>query len=300
MNRQEFLKIIPALGLAALTPDSSFQNSIMTRKIPSTQESLPCIGVGTWQTFNVGRSDHERDPLKAVLEKLTEQGGAMVDSSPMYGASEEVVGDLSAELNLNARLFLATKVWTSGKEEGIQQMNNSFRLLRRSKLDLMQIHNLVDWQTHLSTLRAWKEQGKIRYLGITHYTESSYSSIEKILKSQAIDFLQINYSIQSREAEKILFPLAMEKKVGVIVNQPFEEGKLFQMVKGKELPSWAAEFDCQSWAQFFLKFILSHPAVNCVIPGTSKPQHMADNLEAGKGKLPTADLRKKMIELLSR
>ena len=299
MNRQEFLKIIPAFGLAALATEAPLQNSIMTRKIPSTNEPLPCIGLGTWQTFNVGKSDNERDPLKAVLEKLIEQGGAMVDSSPMYGASEEVVGDLSTELNLNAKLFLATKVWTSGKDEGIKQMNTSLRLLRRSKLDLMQIHNLVDWQTHLSTLRSWKEQGKIRYIGITHYTESSYASIENILKSQPIDFLQINYSIQSREAEKILFPLAIEKKVAVIINQPFEEGNLFRIVKGKELPPWASEFDCKSWAQFFLKFILSHAAVNCVIPGTSKPHHMADNLEAGKGRLPTPEQRKKMVEWLA-
>ncbi len=182
--------------------------------------------------------------------------------------------------------------------EGIQQMNHSFELLQRKKIDLLQIHNLVDWQTHLKTLRAWKEQGKIRYIGITHYTESAYDSIEQILKNTPLDFLQINYSMLSRRAEERLFPLAQEKKVAVIINQPFEEGALFNRVKGKTLPEWATEFDCKSWGQFFLKFILFNPAITCVIPGTSKPHHMLDNLGAAMGKLPTAKHRDQMLKVI--
>jgi diketogulonate reductase-like aldo/keto reductase len=271
---------------------------ILKRTIPSSGEKLTAIGLGTWQTFNTGESEGERSPLKAVLQTLVEKGGSVVDSSPMYGSSEKVVGDLSTELNLNDKLFIATKVWTTGEQQGISQMNNSFALLQRKKIDLMQVHNLVDWQTHVKTLRGWKEQGKIRYIGITHYTESAYSSIEQILKSVPLDFLQINYSLLSRRAQEKLFPLAQEKKVAVIINQPFEEGALFARVKGKSLPPWAVEFDCTSWGQFFLKFILSHAAVTCVIPGTSKPHHMLDNLGAAFGKLPTEKHREQMVKFI--
>jgi diketogulonate reductase-like aldo/keto reductase len=274
-------------------------DTILKRSIPSSGEKLPVVGLGTWQTFDVGESESERTPLKSVLKTLIEKGGSVVDSSPMYGSSEEVVGDLSTEIGLNDKLFIATKVWTSGEADGIQQMNNSFSLLRRKKIDLMQIHNLVDWQTHIKTLRKWKDEGRIRYLGVTHYTESAYSTLEQILKTTQLDFLQINYSLLSRKAEERLFPLAQEKKVAVIINQPFEEGALFGRVKGKSLPAWAKEFDCNSWGQFFLKFILSNDAVTCVIPGTSKPHHMLDNLGAGFGKLPTVEHRKQMIELIS-
>ena len=274
-------------------------DTISKRSIPSTLEKLPAVGLGTWQTFDVGQNERERTPLKAVLQTLIEKGGTVVDSSPMYGNSEKVVGDLSTELGLNNKLFIATKVWTRGEQEGIKQMNNSFALLQRQKIDLMQIHNLVDWQTHLKTLREWKEQGKIRYIGITHYTESAYASIEEILKTTSVDFLQINYSMLSRRAEERLFPLAQEKKVAIIINQPFEEGALFNRVKGKMVPEWAKEFDCNSWGQFFLKFILFHTAVTCVIPGTSKPHHMLDNLGAAFGKLPTEKHRDQMLKLMS-
>jgi diketogulonate reductase-like aldo/keto reductase len=272
--------------------------TMLKRKIPSSGELLPVIGLGTWLTFDAGDDATLREPLKDVLKTLLDKGGSVVDSSPMYGSSEKVVGDLSTELSLNSKLFIATKVWTTGKDEGIAQMNRSFNLLQRKQLDLMQIHNLVDWQVHLKTLRDWKEQGRIRYLGITHYTESAYSKIEDILKNNAVDFLQINYSMLSRTAEQRLFPLAKEKGIAVIINQPFEEGALFQRVKGKTLPAWTSEFDCSSWGQFFLKFIVSHPAVTCVIPGTSKPHHMADNAGAGFGKLPDENQRQQMLRFI--
>lgn len=272
-------------------------DTILKRAIPSSNEKLAVVGLGTWQTFDAGRNAEEREPLKEVLKNLVAKGGTVVDSSPMYGSSEQVVGDLSTELNLNAKLFIATKVWTNGESAGIEQMNNSMTLLRRSRIDLMQIHNLVDWQTHIKTLREWKDRGKIRYIGITHYTESAFPSIEQILKTSSVDFLQINYSLLSRKAEERLFPLAQEKKVAVIVNQPFESGQLFNRVKGMSLPAWANEFDCASWGQFFLKFILAQEAVTCVIPGTSKPHHMLDNLGAGFGKLPTATHLRQMAKL---
>jgi diketogulonate reductase-like aldo/keto reductase len=277
----------------------TLSDPIRMREIPSTGEQLPVVGLGTWQTFDAGNSPEEREPLKNVLKTLVEKGGSVVDSSPMYGSSEEVVGDLSTALDLNSKLFIATKVWTSGKENGIRQMNESFEKLKRKQIDLMQVHNLLDWQTHFSTLRDWKATGKIRYIGITHYTESAYTNVEQILKNNTVDFLQINYSLLSRKAEERLFPLAQEKKVAVLINQPFEEGALFQQVKGKLLPEWAKEFDCASWGQFFLKFILSHPAVTCVIPGTSKPHHMADNLGAAFGKLPDQQHRDQMIKLIN-
>jgi diketogulonate reductase-like aldo/keto reductase len=300
MDRRYFLQTLSALGLVPLTSGwISMIDTILKRSIPSTLEKLPAVGLGTWQTFDVGQNEDDRTPLRAVLQTLIDKGGSVVDSSPMYGNSEKVVGDLSAALGLNNKLFIATKVWTRGEQEGIKQMNNSFALLQRQKIDLMQIHNLMDWQIHLKTLREWKEQGKIRYIGITHYTESAYASIEEILKNTPVDFLQINYSMLSRRAEERLFPLAQEKKVAVIINQPFEEGALFDRVKGKTVPEWAKEFDCNSWGQFFLKFILSQTAITCVIPGTSKPHHMLDNLGAAFGKLPTEKHRDQMLKLMS-
>jgi diketogulonate reductase-like aldo/keto reductase len=299
VTRRKHLQQLSALAAIPLLPDFSFLQNAMIKRTTSTGEQIPVVGVGTWQTFDVGDSSAATNPLKEVLTALLEKGGSVVDSSPMYGRSEKVVGDLSTELKINDKLFIATKVWITGKNQGIKQMNESLRLLGRKQLDLMQIHNLVDWRTHLATLRDWKAQQKIRYIGITHYTESAYDQVEQIIKQEPIDFVQINYSLLSRKAEARLLPLAREKKISVLINRPFEEGALFNRVRGKNLPDWANEFDCASWGQFFLKFILSHPAVTCVIPGTSKPHHMADNALAGFGKLPDENHRKKMIALLN-
>ncbi|MDH4092534.1 MAG: aldo/keto reductase [Cyclobacteriaceae bacterium] len=300
MNRRACLHSLSALGLLPISTGwEAGGATVLKRVIPSSNESLTAVGLGTWRTFDVGDSVSEREPLKHVLKTLVEHEGTVIDSSPMYGRSENVVGDLSTELNLNDRLFIATKVWTSGAQEGIRQMNTSFSLLRRKKIDLMQIHNLVDWKTHLKTLYNWKEDGKIRYIGITHYTESSFPAIEDILKHNVVDFVQVNYSLMRREAEARLFPLAHEKKVAILVNQPFEAGALFNAVRGKNLPEWANEFDCRSWGQFFLKFILSISTVTCVIPGTSKPHHMVDNMGAAYGKLPTEKHRTQMIKFMN-
>jgi diketogulonate reductase-like aldo/keto reductase len=300
MDRRNCLHHLKAFGIWSLAPDFiSMKESIMKRLIPSTREQLPVVGVGTWQTFNVGEPDEERQPLEEVLKTLISKGGSVVDTSPMYGRSEDVVGDLSTELKLNDKLFIATKVWTHGKDNGISQMNDSFRFLRRDKIDLMQIHNLVDWQTHIKTLRLWKEQGKIKYIGLTHYTNSAHDKLASIIEKEEVDFIQINYNLMDRNAEEKLLPFAMEKNVAVLINQPFEGGSLFQKVKGKPLPQWTKEFDCHSWGQFFLKYILSNPAVTCAIPGTSKPHHMLDNVGAGFGKLPTQKQREEMVRLVS-
>ena len=259
---------------------------------------LPVVGLGTYQSFDVGSGASERDPLKEVLRLFVQQGGKLVDSSPMYGPSESVVGDLAAELDITGRLFMATKVWTSGREAGIRQMEESLQRMKVSRMDLMQIHNLLDWKTHLATLKQWKAAGRIRYIGITHYHSGAYAELERLMKTKDFEFVQFNYSIAEREAEEIILPLARETGIAVIVNRPFAQASLFARVRGKDVPAWAAEFDCKSWGQFFLKYILSHPAVTCIIPATGKPQHLLDNMMAGTGTLPDETIRRKMAALM--
>jgi len=297
-NRRQALKLLGATGAMALGFTSGFgqtsKKTMLKRPIPASGELVPVVGLGTWQTFDVGPSAVSRQSVKEVLRLFAEKGGTVIDSSPMYGKSEEVVGDLSKALGLQNKLFMATKVWTQGEQAGIRQMETSMREMQAQPLDLMQIHNLVDWQTHLKTLRHWKEEKRIRYLGITHYTVSAFPDLERIMKTQPIDFVQLNYNISTREAANRLLPLAADKGVAVIVNRPFESGSLFLAVKNKPLPSWAADFDIKSWGQFFLKYILGHPAITCVIPATAKPHHLLDNMEAGYGRLPDAATRLKM------
>jgi diketogulonate reductase-like aldo/keto reductase len=285
--------LLAALAAAAAARPALSQNRMTTKPFPSTGEALPVIGLGTWQTFDVGADRAARAPLRETLKLLN---GNVLDSSPMYGSSETVAGDLIAELGMRDKLFMATKVWTSGREEGIRQMETSFKRLRVERMDLMQIHNLVDVETHTRTLLEMKTRNKIRYLGITHYTSSAYAEVERWLKTRQYDFLQINYSLGERESENRLLPLAQELKVAVVANRPFAEGALFRRTKNKPLPAWAAELGISTWAQYFLKWIVSHPAVTCAIPGTGNPKHMADNLGAGQGPLPDAAARKRMTE----
>ena len=270
-----------------------------TRRLPRSGEALPVIGLGTWQTFDVGPSASERAPLEQVLEKFFAAGAKVIDSSPMYGRAEQVVGDLLRESASRAKAFLATKVWTTGKEPGIQQMNESFRKMGADRMDLMQVHNLQDWRTHLQTLRAWKAEGRVRYIGVTHYSRSAFDELEQILRKEQVDFVQLPYSIGFRDAEKRLLPAAQETGTAVLVMEPFEKGELFSRTRGKPLPDFAREFDCESWAQYFLKFILGHPAVTCPIPATANPRHVEDNLRAGSGRFPEEPaVRKRMIEHL--
>lgn len=282
-------------SVAVATGDSS---AMLARAIPSSGEKLPVIGLGSWQTFDVGSSAAERKPLREVLSQFVRLGGRLVDSSPMYGRSEEVIGDLATELKLSDQLFFATKVWTRGKDAGIASMERSFSRLRTKKMDLMQVHNLVDAATQLKTLRDWKEQGRIRYIGITHYESGGLPAVESLLREQTLDFLQINYSLAEPEAEQRILPLAHERAVAVLINRPFGGGDLFSRLRSKPLPEWATEFDIQSWAQFLLKWIVAHTPVTCTIPATNNPRHLEDNMGAGRGRLPDADARQRMMKLV--
>jgi aryl-alcohol dehydrogenase-like predicted oxidoreductase len=288
------LLAMPEPGLAAAAAPAG----MLKRAIPRSGELLPAVGLGTWQTFDVGPGDPALAELKDVLRQLVALGGSVVDSSPMYGESERVVGDLTAALGIRGKLFLATKVWTSGREAGIRQMEESFRLMRTKRMDLMQVHNLLDLGHHLLTLREWKAAGKIRYLGITHYHSGAYPELERLIKTKEYDFVQFNYSMDEREAEARLLPLCADSGTAVLINRPFSQAGLFGNVRGKPLPPWAKDFDCASWAQFFLKYILAHPAVTCVIPGTRRVSHLKDNLQAGIGRLPDAAMRKRMVSYL--
>ncbi len=299
MDRRAASKLIATATASLLLPHPSMQKTMNKRAIPSTGEMLPIVGLGTWQSFDVGSSESERAPLREVLQILVDAGGSLIDSSPMYGRSEAVVGDLTTELGLKPKIYEATKVWTSGRDAGISQMEKSMALMKASTMDLMQIHNLLDWQTHIKTLKNWKAEGKIRYIGITHYHSGGYAEMERIMKSEPIDFIQINYNLNVQGAADRILPLAQDRGIAVIINRPYEGGSLFRAVKGKSVPDWAGEFNATSWGQIFLKFILAHPAVNCVIPGTSKAKHMKDNVQAGFGRLPSPEQIKMLNKIVS-
>lgn len=273
-------------------------SDVITRAIPSTKEALPVIGLGSWQTFDVD----DVGPVRPVVEKFLALGGRVIDSSPMYGKSEAAIGTMLAQLRKAdpnmPRPFLATKVWTSGRQEGVAQMKRSLQRLGVTKLDLMQIHNLLDWKTHLATLREWKAAGTIRYLGITHYARDAFDEMEKILKTEQLDFVQLPYSVLDRAAEKRLLPAARAAGAAVLVMEPFDKGQVFSTVKGKALPPVAAELGCTSWAQLALKWIIGHPAVTCPIPATSKATHVEDNLGALRGPVPTTKQRDAILAAL--
>lgn len=302
VNRREAIQLLSyATAGAFLMPSLlAFKtNAIMKRKIPSSGEELPVVGLGTWQTFDVGNDQEQRLQLAEVLKEMKALGGTMIDSSPMYGSSEKVVGDLTTQLKIQDSFFYATKVWTSGKQVGIDQMQASMQKMQRQQMDLMQIHNLVDWETHMKTLKDWKLEGKIRYWGFTHYTNASHDKMIKLIKQEKPDFVQFNYSINERNAEKRLLDTAKEQETAVIINQPFDSGNLFRKIQGTQLPDWCDDMDINSWGQYFLKYILGHEAVTCVIPGTSKVKHLIDNMGAGYGRLPNAKERNMMIEYLN-
>jgi aryl-alcohol dehydrogenase-like predicted oxidoreductase len=285
-----------ALGIPALA--ESTVATMQTRPIPSSGTPLPVVGCGTYRTFDVGDSAAEREQIAGVLRALFEAGGSVIDSSPMYGRAEGVAGDVLAANGSRDKAFIATKVWTSGREAGVAQMQRSFELFRTDHIELMQVHNLLDWRTHLATLRAWKQEGRIAYVGVTHYTPGAYDQLEAVMRAEPLDFVQLNYAIDDRTAEQRLLPLAVDRGIAILVNQPFGGGELLRRLLGKPLPALAADIDCKSWPQLLLKFCLGHPSVTCVIPGTGKPEHMRDNVQAGSGLLPDAAMRAKMVATL--
>jgi aryl-alcohol dehydrogenase-like predicted oxidoreductase len=294
LSRRAFLGA-GALAAGALTmPPAAPAAEVLTRPVPRTGEALPAVGLGTWQVFDVAGNAAELAQARDTLRVFIERGGRVVDSSPMYGSSESVTGQLAAELSVQGELFVATKVWTSGKPAGIRQMEDSMRKLRVERLDLMQVHNLVDTATHLATLREWKAAGRVRYLGVTHYHAGAHADLEAAIARDDIDFVQLNFSLVEPDAERRLLRAAADTRTAVIVNRPFAEGALFRRAKGKALPDWAREIGCTTWAQFALKWILGHPAVTCVIPGTRNPAHVADNLGAAAAPLPDATMRQRM------
>lgn len=309
MDRRHFLAMSGVAAVASASavggdaaatpkPDATAGKPLM-RRIPSTGETIPAIGLGTSGPFEVGADENVRRPLRDVLQTFFASGGTLIDTSPMYSTAEAVLGDLlTAEQQSKA--FVATKVWTPGsgghgEVKGVEQMQRSMALLKHPRIELMQVHNLVDLDAHLKTLRRWKAEGKVKYIGVTHYTTSSYPDLISIIEREKIDFVQFNYSVTTRDAEKRLLPLCADKGVAVLINRAFEDGNLFSRVQGKELPAWAAEFGAKSWAQVFLKFVLAHPAVTCVIPATGKVKNLNDNLGAALGPLPDAKQRGKII-----
>ncbi|HPF25981.1 MAG TPA: aldo/keto reductase [Steroidobacteraceae bacterium] len=312
MKRREFLAAAATMTAAAHATIASAHigghlddegKDMITRKIPSSGEALPVIGLGTSGPFEVGMEDSARAPLREVLQAFFASGATVIDTSPMYSTAEAVLGDLLTPAQ-QERAFIATKVWTpksSGNAAtlGVEQMTNSMRLLRRERVELMQVHNLVDLDAHLATLRRWQDAGKIKYIGITHFTVASYPQLIDIIQRERLDFVQFNYSAVTREAEQRLLPLCADKGVAVLVNRAFEDGKLFERVRGKPVPDWAEEFDATTWAQVFLKYVLANPAVTCVIPATGKLRNMRDNLAAGLGELPDAAQRARIVAALA-
>ena len=299
-SRRDFFAAGAALaGLTAAPRPRAIQPRMLTRTIPSSGEAVPAVGMGTWQTFDPpSLSAESLAPLEEVLRIFRDAGGRLVDSSPMYGKSEEVTGLLAERIGAGGELWMATKVWTSGERAGVQQMEQSIRLLLRGQtrpLDLMQVHNLVDWRTHLPTLQEWKQAGRVRYLGITHYTNTAYAELEAVLRSAPWDFLQVNYSFDEPAAAHRLLPLAQERGVAVLVNLPFGGGRMLRSLRARALPAWAADIGCTTWPQVLLKFVLAHPAVTCVIPATGKIRNLVDNLGAGMGALPDSKQRAQIV-----
>ncbi len=298
LTRRELVRWIAGGALASALPSRADEpvRTMATRPVPGSREAVPVIGMGSSNTFDVGVSDEERAPLGDVLRALAEAGGRVIDTSPMYGRAEQTIGDLVAALGLRPRLWFATKVWTRGREAGERQIEESFRRLRTDRLELLQIHNLLDWREHLPTIRSLQQQEKVRYSGITHYRADAHAELERVLGAERFDWVQFNYSLAEREAEQRLLPFCMDRGVAVMINRPFADGALFARVRDKPLPPWAAEVGCSSWAQYFLRFAISHPAVTCAIPATSKPHHMRDNAAAGAAPLPDEQQRRRMAE----
>jgi aryl-alcohol dehydrogenase-like predicted oxidoreductase len=305
IDRRSFLAIatglaaVPHMAAAAGTAVAATVAAPMRRTIPGTTEALPVVGMGTADTFNVGTNADERAPLAEVMGLLLQNQGSVIDTAPSYGSAEAVTGDLLRSAGARDKVFLATKVSASAGAQAQAQWTRSLADLHTDKVDLLQVHNLIDWRDNLRWMRQLKEQGKIRYLGITHYREEAQDAVAQIVRSERVDFVQINYSLAERSAERTLLPLCQSRGVAVLINRPFQDGRMFRAVKDRPLPPWAGEIDCNSWGQLFLKFVVSHPAVTAAIPATSKPRNMADNLGAALGRMPDTGQRERIAALLA-
>jgi len=292
LSRRDLLKLGAGAAAGALAGPARSAAALVTRAIPSSGERLPVVGIGT-NRYRTG-SEAELAPLRETLKTFAAAGGKVIDTAPMYGSSEVVLGQLIAGLGIRKQLFLATKVYASGRESGAEEMHDSFKRLQTDRIDLIQVHNLSDTATQLATMREGKRTGRYRYIGVTTSRDGQYEEMEAVLKGETLDFVQVDYSIDNRTAAERILPLALERRVAVLVNLPFGRARLFSSVRGKPLPAWASEFDCTSWAQFFLKYVVGHPAVTVAIPGTRRPEHVLDNLGAARGRLPDQAQRRKM------
>lgn len=299
MSRRGFLKAGVSVGAAILLPSTKLLAQgapLLQKKIPASGESVPIIGIGTARRYEEIKIEAEKAPLRETLRQFKELGGKVIDSSPTYGTAETVIGDLAAELKIRDSLFFATKVSLRkpGRDAGLEQIRQSFKRLRATRIDLIAVHNLLNTQTHLPTLRELKQAGRIRYLGITTSFENQYHEFEQTMRNETLDFIQVDYALDNRNADERIIPLAADRGMAVMINLPFGRGRLFKAVQGKKLPPWAGEFDCATWAQFFLKYIVSHPAVTCAVPGMAKAEYVIDNLGAARGRLPDAAMRRRM------
>ena len=301
LSRRRMLAALAALPAAAWwsRPAAAQPSAVITRPIPASGEALPVIGMGSWITFNVGNDPQARAQRLEVLRTFFEAGGTLVDSSPMYGYAEEVIGYCLQQLGPQVRPFAATKVWSSLEARGLDQIADSQRLWGMERFDLFQVHNLLAWRQHLQTLQSMKARGELRYVGVTTSHGRRHGDLETILASQPLDFVQLTYNVLDREVEQRLLPLAQERGIAVIVNRPFQGGALFQRFERQPLPPWAAELECRNWAQFFLKFIVSHPAVTCAIPATRQVAHMVENMGALRGPLPDTATRQRMLDYIA-
>ena len=296
-SRRDFIALSSLSFLPTLSNASILNESMLKRVIPSSGEEMPVIGLGTSRVFDIERSKNELNVREKILDIFYENGGRLIDTSPMYGMSEEIIGITAKKYIEKNRFFLATKVWTEGRENGMRQIEESFQKMRTDKISLIQVHNLLDWKTQIKTLRSLKDEGRIDYIGITHYKSNAFDEMIKIMKAEKVDFAQFNYSMGEREAEQKILPFCKDNGIATLINRPFMRGRLFREAQERKLPSWVSDYDIDSWGQFFLKYIISHDAVTNIIPATSKPKNMLDNARAGMGRMLGKKAKKRMLEV---
>ena len=297
LSRRDFIALSSLSLLPSLSTASIMNQSMLKRVIPSSGEEMPVIGLGTSRVFDIEPTKNELNIRKEILDIFYKNGGRLIDTSPMYGMSEEIIGITAKKYIEKNRFFLATKVWTEGRENGMRQIEESFQKMRTNKISLIQVHNLLDWKTQIKTLRSLKDEGRIDYIGITHYKSNAFNEMIKIMKTEKIDFAQFNYSLGEREAEKNILPFCKDNGIATLINRPFMRGRLFREAQEKKLPSWVSDYDIDSWGQLFLKYIISHDAVTNIIPATSKSKNMLDNTRAGMGKMLDAGAKRRMLEI---